>query len=123
MKGFSQFWSLACDEGHCHGQIIFAHGGLEIGERLVMGFGMACAPVHEQADDQATEHPQDPQSLGAANPAAVLIEGDVQALVSAVFDAPSQAVGFEPALCGKLLWGQVGDEAHRFVFASGVLAG
>ena len=32
MKGISQFRSLACDEGHCPDQIVFAHGGLEIGE-------------------------------------------------------------------------------------------
>jgi hypothetical protein len=32
MKGYSQFGPLAGNKGHGHGQVIFAHGGLEIGK-------------------------------------------------------------------------------------------
>jgi hypothetical protein len=32
MKGFSQFRPLVGDKGHGHAQVIFAHGGLEIGK-------------------------------------------------------------------------------------------
>ena len=34
---------------------------------------MACEPVHEEADDQASEHTRDPHRIGVTNVAAVLI--------------------------------------------------
>ena len=123
MKGFSKFWMLSGDKGHSHGQVVFTHRGLEIGKGLVFGLGLFCSPVHEQADDQTSEHSQYPQGVGAADPAAVVIERDVQALMRAVFDSPGFAVGFEPLRRGKLFGGQVGDEPNGFVFASDMLPG
>jgi hypothetical protein len=41
--------------------------------------------------------------------------------MSSVFDAPSQAVAFEPLRCGQLVRGQIGDQSHGFVFASDML--
>ena len=73
MKGFSQFGVSVGDEGHCLGKVVLAQGGLEVGKGLVFGLWLAGAPVHEEADDDSAEHAQDPQGIGAANPAAVLI--------------------------------------------------
>jgi hypothetical protein len=39
MKGFSQFRPLVGDKGQGQGQVIFAHGGLEIGKAAVMNKG------------------------------------------------------------------------------------
>ena len=119
----SQLRSLLGDKGQRLSQVVFAHGGLEIGKRLVLGLWMACAPVHEEADDQPAEHAQDPQRVGAADPAAVIIEGDIQALMGAIFNAPSLSVGFEPLRSGELRGTQVGDEADGFILASDMLPG
>jgi hypothetical protein len=71
---------------------------------LVLGFWLMCSPVHEEADDQAAQHAEDPQSIGVADAAPVVIEGDIQALVGAVFNSPTLSVGFEP-LRGRELVG------------------
>jgi hypothetical protein len=63
---------------------------------LVLGFGVTRAPVHREADDQAAEHAQDPQGVGVADPAAVIIEGHTQALMGAVFTGAGLPVGLEP---------------------------
>lgn len=123
MKGFSQFRPLAGDKGHGHGQIIFPHGGLEIGERQVLGLWLAYAPVHKEADHQTAEHAQDPEAFGVAHAAAVIIERDVQALVGAVLNAPTLAIGPQPLWGGQLLWGEVGNQADGLVFASNMLTG
>jgi hypothetical protein len=123
MKGFSQFRPLAGDKGHGHGQIIFAHGRLEIGQRLVPGLWMACAPVHEKADHQTAEHAEDPEAIGVAHPATVIIERDVQALVGAVLNAPTLAIGPQPLWGGQFLWREVANEADGLVFASHMLTG
>lgn len=84
---------------------------------------MPLAPVHEETDHQAAEHAQYPKGIGAADPAAVLIEGDVQALMGPVLDSPGQAIGFQPVCCVQVLGWHVGDEADRLVFASAMLPG
>jgi hypothetical protein len=43
--------------------------------------------------------------------------------MSPVFDAPSQAVGFEPLRCRQLVRRSIGNQAHGFVFASDMLPG
>src|SRR5438270_11194305 len=88
---------------------------------MVLGLWLLKSPMDEQDDNQAAEHAQNPQGIGAADPAAVVIEGDVQALMSPVFDSPAHAVGFEPELCGKFFGYEVSDEADSFVFASDML--
>ena len=74
MKGFSQFGVSVGDKGHGLSEVVLAQGGLEVREGLVLGLWLAYLPVHEEADSQAAEHTQDPQGIGAANPAAILIE-------------------------------------------------
>jgi hypothetical protein len=79
--------------------------------------------VHEEADDQAAEHPQNQEAFGGAHAAAIIIEGDIQAQVAGVLDAPALAIGLEPGLGGQFLLGKVGDQSDRFIFAPGVLPG
>ena len=74
MKGFSQFWVSVGEEGHGLSKVVLAQGGLEVGKGLVFGRWLASSPVHEETDYDSAEHAQDPQSIGAANPTAVLIE-------------------------------------------------
>ncbi len=62
------------DKGHRFGEVVLTHGGLEVSYRLMLWFGMTSAPLREEADHQAPEHSQDPQGIGAADSAAVLIE-------------------------------------------------
>ncbi|MGV3772754.1 MAG: hypothetical protein ACO1QB_07630 [Verrucomicrobiales bacterium] len=42
--------------------------------------------------------------------------------MSSVFNSPDQAVVGKPGLGGQIVNALVGDEAHRFVFASSMLA-
>ena len=105
------------------GQIVFPHGGLDVGEGLEVRFCLATAPLHEEADDQSAHHAQDPQSIGVEHPATVVVERYIQTLVSAVFDPPALTVGLEPAQWREVVGGLVGDETDRFVLASDALAG
>ena len=122
-EGISQFGPLPGDKGHGHGQVIFAHSRLEIRQRLVFWLGLFGSPVQEQADHQTAEHAQDPQGVGTPDPAAVVIERDVQTQMGPVFDSPAMAIAFEPARGGKLLGHPVGYQPHGFVFAADMLAG
>ena len=97
MKGFSQFGLLLGDKRDSLGPVVFAHGSLEIGKGLLVGLGLVCAPVHEEADGQAAQHPKDPEAGGVADPATVVIERDIQPLMGAALDAPALPVG--PSHC------------------------
>ncbi len=87
----------------------------------MLWFAMTRAPLREEADDQAPEHSQDPQGIGATNSAAIFIKRHIQALMSPVLDCPGHAIGFEPVCCGQSFGWQVGDEPDGFVLASNVL--
>ena len=123
MKGFSQWGAAVGDKAQGFGQIVFFHRRLEVGERLEVGLGLASAPLHEEADDQPARPAHEPQSIGAAHPATVVMERHIQALVGAVSDPPALPVGLEPLKGGEFLGGQIGDEADRFVLASDAVAG
>ena len=109
------------DKGHGFGEVVLAHGGLEVSERLMLWLAMTLAPLRKEADDQAPEHSQDPQGIGATNAAAIFIEGYIQALMSPGLDPPSHAIGFEPLCCVQSLDWQVCDKSNGFVFAPEVL--
>jgi len=80
-------------------------------------------PIHVVDTTVMEYHAQDPQSIGVAHSATVVIERHIQALVGAIFNSPALTVGLEPPKWREFLGGQVGDEADRFVLASGALAG
>ena len=76
--------------------MIFSHQGLEGGGGDVVWTTLLGAPLDKEAVGDAAEHSQDPYSIIALHPAAVIVAGDVQTLVQAAFDAPTLAVEQEP---------------------------
>ena len=121
MKGSGEFWAAVGEKGQGLSQIVLAHGSLEIGEPKGAGFELLPPPMRVEADSDAAEHPQDPQAIGVAYPATVIIERNVQALVRAILDAPSLAIGPEPRLGREFLGREVSDETDGFVLAPDVL--
>lgn len=98
--------------------LVLGHNGLKVGGRLMLGFGLAGAPFHEQAVAQASEHPHDPNAFGTSDAATIIVVRHVQALVSAIFDSPGVAIKLEPFLGRELLWRGAGDQGDQFVFAA-----
>jgi hypothetical protein len=107
-EGVLECGPLVDDKAKGFGEIVFAHRGLEVGERFEVGLGLAVAPLHEQADDQPVRHSEDPQPIGASHPATVVIEGHIQALMGAVFDPPTLPVGLQPLARVEFVGAQVG---------------
>ena len=89
----------------------------------MVGLVLSAAPFGEQADDQPAQHAQDPQAIGAAHAAQVVVERHVQTLMAAGFDAPALPVGLQPLARREFGGGQVGEQAHRLILAPGALAG
>ena len=121
-EGVLELGALGCDEAHRFDQILLPHGRLEVGGGLVLGFGLALAPFHEEAIGQATQHPHDPLAIGSAHPTAVVVQGDIQPEVEPGFDSPALAVGAQP-LSGSEFFGRAtGHQRDALVLATGMLA-
>ena len=114
---------LVGDETEGLRQIVFAHRGLKIGEVFVVGFALPPAPFREQAQGQAAQHAQNPQAIGTAHAAVVVVERHIQPLMAPVFDPPAFAVGLQPLARREFGGGQIGEQAHRLIRAPGALAG
>jgi hypothetical protein len=71
---------------------------MEVGGGLVLRMRLQTAPVHEQTVAQAAKHAQEKDSLGASDAAEVVMIGDIQPLVRAVFNSPVNSVEVEPFL-------------------------
>lgn len=110
------------DKTHGRGEVIFPHGGLEVSGGFEVGFGLVATPLHKEAVGQAAEHAQNPQGLGPTYPAAVVVEGNVQALMEAIFNPPPLAVGLQPVRGIELVWWKARHEAHGLVLAARALA-
>lgn len=67
--------------------MILAHGGLEVGGRQVFRMGLMRAPLHEEAVTDAPEQTGHKQGVRVANPATIIVMGNVQTLVQAVLNA------------------------------------
>jgi hypothetical protein len=103
--------------------VVLAHGGLEVGGRQIFWMGLMGAPLHEEAVADAPEQAGDPHGVRMANPAPIVVMGNVQTLVQAVFDAAkTSAVEFQPLLGVEPLGWSAGDEADIFVLAALALA-
>jgi len=86
-----------------------------------MPLTLEAAPVHEEAVAQAAEHAHDPHGARIADAAAVVVVGNVQALVQAAFDAPGCAVELKPAGGIELLGSGAGEQGDFFgIAAAGV---
>ena len=84
--------------------VILAHGGLEVGGGQIFRMGLMRAPLHEEAVADAPEQTGHKHGVRMANPATVVVMGNVQTLVQAVFDAAkTRPVELQPLLGVELL--------------------
>lgn len=81
--------------------------------------GLMGAPLHEEAVADAPEQAGDHHGVRMANPAPIVVMGNVQTLVQAVFDAAKTgAVQLQPLLGVEPLGWCAGDEADVFILAA-----
>jgi len=95
-EAISESGVLGGEKAHGGSEVFFAHGGLEISKGFQVTLGLASSPFHEEAYGQATEHTEDPQAVGIAHAAAIIVQGNVQPLVQSIFDGPALPVGGQP---------------------------
>ena len=99
--------------------VIFAHGGLEIGGRQVFRMRLMRAPLHEEAVADAPEQPGHKHGVRVANSATIIVMGNVQTLVQAVFDAAkTRPVELQPLLGDELMGLGAGNEANVLILAA-----
>jgi len=80
--------------------VILAHGGLEVGGRQIFRMGLRRAPLHEEAVADAPEQTRHEHGVRVANPATIIVMGNVQTLVQAVFNAAKTRPVSTPAISG-----------------------
>ena len=71
-------------------------------------------PVHEPTVAEAAKHADNQHGMRPADPAEVVVMGDIEALMQAGFDAPGGAIEAEPLLGAQFLGRQAGDQGHCF---------
>jgi hypothetical protein len=99
--------------------VILAHGGLEVGGRQIFRMGLMRAPLHEEAVADASEQTRHKHGIRVANPATIIVMGNVQTLVQAFFDAAeTRPVQVQPFLGIKPFGWGAGDEANVFILAT-----
>jgi hypothetical protein len=99
--------------------VILAHGGLKVGGGQILGMGLMRAPLQEEAVADAPEQPGHKHGVRMANAATVVIMGNVQTLVQAVFDAAkARAVELQPLLGVELMGLGAGNEANVLILAA-----
>ncbi len=77
------------------------------------------APFHEQAVADAPEQAGHKHGVGVADTATVIVMGNIQTLVQAVFDtAKSRPIQLQPFLGIELFGWSAGDEAKVFILAT-----
>ena len=77
------------------------------------------APLHEEAVADAPEQPGHQHGVGMANPATVVVLGNIQTLVQAVFDAAkTRPVKLQPLPGVELLGFGAGNEANVLILAA-----
>ena len=77
------------------------------------------APLQEEAVADAPEQPGHKQGVRVANAATVIVLGNVQTLVQAVFDAAkARPVKLQPLLGVELFGLGTGKEANVFILAA-----
>jgi hypothetical protein len=114
-----QSWALDKQQAHGGFTVFLTHGGLEVGSRQMFRMALMSAPLHEEAVADAPEQTGHKHGVRVANPATIIVVGDVQTLVEAVFDtAKTRSVQLQPLLGIELFrWG-TGNEANVFLLAT-----
>jgi len=99
--------------------VILAHGGLEVGGRQIFRMGLRRAPLHEEAVADAPEQTRHEHGVRVANPATIIVMGNVQTLVQAVFNAAkTRPVQLQPFLGIEFFGCSAGNEANVFILAT-----
>ena len=91
--------------------VVGAEMALAVGGGFVVGVGELGAPLHEEAVGEAAHEAEEEHAVGMTDPAAVVVVGDIQALVESAFDAPGLTVELEPPSGVEAGGFQTGDEA------------
>ena len=76
--------------------VVFGQGGLEIGGGDMVWAPLVSTPLDEEAIAQAQHHSQNQHAIVVAYPAAVVVVGDIQALVQTALNAPMIPVQTQP---------------------------
>lgn len=87
----------------------------------MIGSAACGAPFHINAHRNASKHTQLPDARVALHAATVIVIGNIQTQVQAVFNAPTLAVKLEPERRTEPLGRGTGDQRDFFVLASGAL--
>ena len=81
------------------------------------------APLHEEAVADAPEQAGHNHAVGVANSATIIVMGNIQTLVQAVFNAAKpRPVQLQPLLGIEPVGGSAGDETNVFIWATLCLA-
>ena len=98
--------------------VVFGQGGLEICGGDMIWASLVGAPFHEKAITETQHHSENQDSVMVTDPAAVVVVGDIQALMQTALNAPGVPVQTYP-VCGIQTRGlQAGDQRHQFIFAA-----
>ena len=102
--------------------VVFGQGGLEIGCGDVVWAALVSTPLYEEAIAQAQHHSENQHRVVVAHPAAVVVVGDIQALMLTTLNAPIIPVQTQPVCRIESRGLDTGDQRHQFVFAAFGLA-
>ena len=94
--------------------VVEAHRVVKIAEGGFGPFGVLTAPMHVEADAEATEHAEHPDGVAMAHAAAVFLGRDIQPLMQPIFDAPALAVELQPAGGVEPLRRRAAEQVHGF---------
>ena len=111
-------WALGDEEADGASVVIFAEMGLKIGGGFVVRDAELGAPLHEEAVGEAAHESEDEHDVGMADATAIVVVGDVEALVKSGLDAPGLAIELEPADGIQLVGFETGDEADLLGFVA-----
>ena len=102
--------------------VIFGQGGLGIGCGDMVRAALISTPLHEEAIAQAQHHSENQHRVVVAHPAAVVVVGDIQALMQTVLNAPIIPVQTQPVCRIESRGLDTGDQRYQFAFAAMGLA-
>src|SRR5271165_2004389 len=92
---------FAQGQAECRTVVVFGQGGLEIGGGDMVWTSLVSTPLDEEAIAQAQHHSEHQHGVVVANPAAVVVVGDIQALVQTALNAPMIPVQTQPVVASS----------------------
>jgi len=118
-----QTGTLGKQQAHGCLTVVLAHRCLEVGGRQIFRMRLMRAPLHEEAVADAAEQTSHEHAVRVANPATVIVVGNVQTLVEPVFNAgKTGSIELQPPLGVELGRLGTGNESNVLVLAALALA-